>query len=125
MVVARYAAPEGRRRLKSARRSIPPLDRAHTRRRRGEAGIQASEGTEPRPDCDPDVEAVNKLIAVLWPDLDAVGKASLIDHFVALRDREKFRQEKALTDRSGAPYGKVKSFANQYFSQFVATHTSR
>jgi hypothetical protein len=82
---------------KLARRSIPPrmppLDRAHTRRRRA-ASIQAPEGAEPRPDCDLDVEAVDKLIAALRPDLDADRKARLIDHFVALRDREEFRQEK-------------------------------
>jgi hypothetical protein len=29
----------------------------------------------------------------------------------------------AITPICGAPYGKVKSLANQYFSQFVATHT--
>jgi hypothetical protein len=91
---------------KLARPSIPPLmphlDRAHTRRRRA-GSIQAPEGTELRPDRDPDVEAVEKLIAVLRPDLDADGKAGLIDHFVALRDREEFRQEKIPTGQGGAP----------------------
>ncbi len=110
--VALWRWPNTRRRQadggsKLARRSIPPrmppLDRAH-KRRRLEASIQAPERTEPRPDCDLDVEAVDKLIAALRPDLDADGKARLIDHFVALRDREEFRQKK-LTDRGGAPYG--------------------
>ncbi len=93
--VALWRWPGTRRRQadggsKLARRSIP--------RRRRAASIQAPEGTEPRPDLD--VEAVDKLIAALRPDLDADGKACLIDHFVALRDREKFRQEKTLpTDK--------------------------
>jgi hypothetical protein len=52
------------------------------------------EVTAPRPDHDPDVEAIKKVIAVLKPDMDADAKASLIDHCLALRDREEFREEK-------------------------------
>jgi hypothetical protein len=49
---------------------------------------------EPRPDIDPDVEAIKKVFAVFEPDMDASTKARLIDDFLALRDREEFRQEK-------------------------------
>jgi hypothetical protein len=52
------------------------------------------EGTELRPDHDPDVEAIKKVIAVLRPDMDADARAGLIDHCLALRAREEFRQEK-------------------------------
>jgi hypothetical protein len=53
-----------------------------------------SEATEPRPDIDPDVEVIKKMIGVLKPDLTADAKARLIDHYLAMRDREEFRQEK-------------------------------
>jgi hypothetical protein len=38
---------------------------------------------------------------VLQPDLDADGIARLVDEFVALRDREEFRQEKQCNDSVG------------------------
>jgi hypothetical protein len=85
---------------KSARRSgarrTPPLDHARSSRRLRAASNQTPEGTELRPDFDPDVEALKKVIGVLRPDLDADGLARLIDDFVALRDREEFRQEKTM-----------------------------
>jgi hypothetical protein len=59
-----------------------------------QAVTSIAEGTELRPDFDPDVEAFKTLIAALWPDLDADGRARVVDQFIALRDREKFRQEK-------------------------------
>jgi hypothetical protein len=73
----------------AARNEAPPTS-ARMRRRR-ESSNQASEGT--KYDCDPDVEAFKKVIAVLRPDLDADGKGRVIDHFVGLRDREEFRQK--------------------------------
>jgi hypothetical protein len=73
--------------LKSVQRSgSSPAPRAVTNR--------TAEGTEVRPDFDPEVEAFKKVIAALRPDLDADGRARVIDEFVALRDREEFRQEK-------------------------------
>jgi hypothetical protein len=55
---------------------------------------QTTERTEVRPNFDPELEAFKKMIAVLQPDLDAAGRATAMDEFVALRDREEFRQEK-------------------------------
>ena len=79
----------------SARRT-PPLDHARSSRHLRAASNETPEGTELRPDFDPDVEAFKKVIAVLQPDLDADGIARLVDEFVALRDREEFRQEKTM-----------------------------
>jgi hypothetical protein len=81
---------------RSGARRTPPLDHARSSRRLRAASNQTPEGTELRPDLDPDVEAFKKVIAVLRPDLDADGRARLIDEFVALRDREEFRQEKTM-----------------------------
>jgi hypothetical protein len=47
-----------------------------------------------RPDIDLDVEAIEKVIAKFEPDMGANAKARLIDHCLALRGREEFRQEK-------------------------------
>jgi hypothetical protein len=69
--------------------SISKLDCSGPPRRRHQ-----HEGSEPRPDIDPDVEALKKVIAVLEPGMDAVTKARLVDEFLALRDREEFREEK-------------------------------
>ena len=52
------------------------------------------EDTELIPDLDPDVEDVKKMITLLKPDMDPDARARLIDHYLALRDREEFRQEK-------------------------------
>ena len=82
-------------------RRTPPLDHTRSSRRLRAASNQTPEGTELRPDFDPDVEAFKKVIAVLRPDLDADGWARLIDEFVALRDREEFRQEKQCNDSVG------------------------
>jgi hypothetical protein len=65
-------------------------------RRPRAASNQTTEGTEVRFDFDPEVEAFKKVIAVLRPDLDAGGIAHLVDEFIALRDREEFRQEKTM-----------------------------
>jgi hypothetical protein len=78
-------------------RRTPPLDHARSSRRLRAASNQTPEGTELRPDFDPDVEALKKVIGVLRPDLDADGLARLVDEFVALRDREHFRQEKTIS----------------------------
>jgi hypothetical protein len=79
-------------------RRTPPLDDARSNRRLGAASNQTPEGTQLRPDFDPEVEAFKKLIAVLLPDLDADGSARVIDEFVALRDREEYRQEKTMQE---------------------------
>ena len=81
---------------RSGARRTPPLDHARSSRRLRAASYETPEGTELRPDFDPDVEAFKKVIAVLQPDLDADGIARLVDEFVALRDREEFRQEKTM-----------------------------
>jgi hypothetical protein len=81
---------------RSGARRTPPLDRARSTPRLRAASNQTPEGTELRPDFDPEVEAFKKVIAVLRPNLDADGWARLIDEFVALRDREEFRQEKTM-----------------------------
>jgi hypothetical protein len=65
-------------------------------RRPRAASNQTAAGTEVRFDFDPEVEAFKKVIAVLRPDLDAGGIAHLVDEFIALRDREEFRQEKTM-----------------------------
>jgi hypothetical protein len=58
------------------------------------ADTEAPEGTELRSDFDADpAEAVKRLFAGWLPDLDADGMARLIDEWVALRDREIFRQQ--------------------------------
>ena len=77
-------------------RRTPPLDHARSSRRLRAASNQTPESTELRPDFDPDVEAFKKGIAVLRPQLDADGIARLVDEFIALRDREEFRQEKIM-----------------------------
>ena len=82
-------------------RRTPPLDHTRSSRRLRAASNQTPEGTELRPDFDPDVEAFKKVIAVLRPDLDADARARLIDEFVALRDREEFRQEKIVQEQPG------------------------
>ena len=78
-------------------RRTPPLDHARSSRRLRAASNQTPEGSELRPDFDPAVEALKKVIGVLRPDLDADGLARLVDEFVALRDREHFRQEKTIS----------------------------
>jgi hypothetical protein len=77
-------------------RRTPPLDHARSSRSLRAASNPTPEGTELRPDFDPDVEAFKKVIAVLRPELDADGIARLVDEFIALRDREEFRQEKTM-----------------------------
>ena len=86
---------------RSGSRRTPPLNHTRSSRRLRAASNQTPEGTELRPDFDPDVEAFKKVIAVLRPDLDADGWARLIDEFVALRDREEFRQEKIVQEQPG------------------------
>jgi hypothetical protein len=82
-------------------RRTPPLDHARSSWRLGAASNETPEGTELRPDFDPDLEAFKKVIVVLQPELDADGIARLVDEFVALRDREEFRQEKQCNDSVG------------------------
>ena len=86
---------------RSGARRTPPLDHARSSRRLRAASNQTPEGTELRPDFDPDVEAFKKVIAVLRPELDADGIARVIDEFIALRDREEFRQRKQCNDSVG------------------------
>jgi len=60
-----------------------------------------AEDTELEPDLDPGVEALKKVIAMFYPDMDAGAKARLIDHYAAFRDREEFREEKIAARNDG------------------------
>jgi hypothetical protein len=76
-------------------------DRTRASRRIRPGSSQISDAVELGPDFDPNVEAFRKMIAVLQPALDAAGRDRVVNNFVALRDREEFRQEKAMQDTEG------------------------